>query len=62
MAGKTERKGHLNIRFSDTARWILDTLQQELGLSQASVVAAGGSPTQTDRHPRLWCLEGAATS
>lgn len=38
MPGKQERKGYLNIRFSDTARWILDELQDHLGLSQASVV------------------------
>lgn len=38
MPGKTDRRGYLNIRFSDTARWIIDELQDHLGLSQASVI------------------------
>jgi hypothetical protein len=38
MPGKQKRTGYLNIRFSDTARWILDELQHMHGLSQASII------------------------
>jgi ABC-type transport system involved in cytochrome c biogenesis ATPase subunit len=32
------RSGHLNIRISPTGRWILDELQDLLGLSQSSII------------------------
>lgn len=33
-----ERSGHLNIRFSDTGRYIMDLLQEYYGLSQSSII------------------------
>lgn len=41
--GKAERRAgvrttHLNVRFSDTGRWILREMQERYGLSQASVL------------------------
>jgi hypothetical protein len=38
MPGKTGRTGYINVRSSETARWILDTLTELLGLSQSSVL------------------------
>ena len=37
MAGKVQRPIAVNVRLSDTARYILDQLQDYYGLSQASI-------------------------
>ncbi len=38
MPGKVEKRGHLNIRCSDTARYLLEELQDHLGLSQSGII------------------------
>lgn len=36
--GKQKKEGNLNVRISDTGRYLLDELQEHLGLSQSGII------------------------